>query len=485
MDVEPLATRQALRQRLSVVRRFRQALAADPSAFVAALRELPTRRDDAESLSAEVLPLAAACAWLEDNAEALLRPRRLGGHLFGGKPWWLWGVSSEIRRDPVGNVLVIGPGNFPLFLPGVQALQALTAGNRVWVKPSPTPGARQVMRQLAAALEAAGMPAESLTVLDPDPAALGGVNDLFATFDKAVLTGSEDTGRAVQARCAEHGIPCVMELSGCDSVHVLQTADLGLAARCIAFGLMLNNSATCIAPRRVFVKRDRINPLVELLVEQLGGEAGVSMSDATARRFDGLLDEWKSRGVTVRCGGPSRGGNVLPTVAVARDPFEPGFDGDVFAPLLLVSPVDDDVAGLNAVEASSGYRLGAAVFGAAADAERFARSLDVGCVVINDCVVPTADPRLPFSGRGRSGFGATRGEAGLLEMTRVKAIASRRRNVYPHLRPTGPHTAGMLRRLLEALYAPGVARRVQAAVGLLKLYRRQAADHDADQESPR
>ena len=80
-----------------------------------------------------MLPLAEACRFLEREAEAILAPRRPGRRAL---PLWLSRVRREIRREPLGVVLIIGPGNYPLLLPGVQLIQALAAGNAVLLKPA-------------------------------------------------------------------------------------------------------------------------------------------------------------------------------------------------------------------------------------------------------------------------------------------------------------------------------------------------------------
>src|SRR4051794_4878894 len=115
-----------IRDRLKVIRRFRHLLAANCEELAASVSRLQD-----ETLISEVLPLADACRFLERNAERILAPQRPGR---SGRPFWLWGVEVEIRREPCGVVLVIGPANYPLFLPGVQVLQALAAGNAVYVK---------------------------------------------------------------------------------------------------------------------------------------------------------------------------------------------------------------------------------------------------------------------------------------------------------------------------------------------------------------
>ena len=115
-----------LSERLARIRELRR-LIAEHASTLAEASASARRRPALESITAEVLPLAEACRFLEREAPSLLAPRRLGKRSL---PLWLSGVSPEIHREPIGVVLVIGPGNYPLLLPGVQmAISAMTALN--------------------------------------------------------------------------------------------------------------------------------------------------------------------------------------------------------------------------------------------------------------------------------------------------------------------------------------------------------------------
>lgn len=124
------------------------------------------------------------------------------------------------------------------------------------------------------------------------------------------------------------------------------------------------------------------------------------------------------------------------------------------------------------MQQSSAYALGAAVFGDEQAAKAFAARLLVGVVVINDVIVPTADPRLPFGGRGRSGFGATRGAEGLLAMTVQKAISVRKGKWLPHLeRPSkddGMLFAGFVRFLHAGSWSSRIAGMKQMTAAVRK-----------------
>ena len=382
------------RERLRPLKAFRHRCAAQARELADAIDS--QHRTPAEKLASEVIPLADAVKFLERNAARLLRPQRFGRR---GRPVWLGRMVLEVRREPLGVVLIVSPSNYPLFLPGVQVVQALAAGNAVLVKPAP--GQSAPMHRIRAMLD---VDEDLFAVL---PEAVGAVNEAVqAGADKVVLTGSAETGQAVLELLAPHLTPATMELSGHDAVFVCPDADLELVARSIAYALTLNGGATCIAPRRVFVPAQFV-PALE-----------VKLRDRLA----------------------------------ALNPLPP----------LSIVPVADMRHAL-ALNDECPYALGATVFGSASSAAEVAGRVNAGCVVVNDAIVPTADPRLPFGGRGRSGFGVTRGAEGLLEMTRVKAIATRGGAFRPHLEPPHALDEDLFRHYLTAAHGPSLADRARGA----------------------
>ena len=448
----------SIRERLRLVRRTRRALARD-GAEIAAAVDHPQRRSRAETLSAEVLPLADACRFLERRAAALLRPRRRTG--WG--PLWLGGTSLEERREPLGVILVIGPANYPLFLPGVQVLQALAAGNAVLWKPGA--GGAAVAHQLRRRLRRAGLSTGLLQVLPESTAAARAA--IAAGVDKVVLTGSARAGRAVLADLAPRLIPATMELSGCDAVFVRGDADVELTAKAIAFGLSLNGGATCMAPRRAFVA-STIAPAMETELGRRAAELpSVTLPEKTAAEVESVVRDALDRGARWIEGSLPRDGRMRPIVLAGAHPDMDLFSADLMAPVLGLATVEGDEEAL-AAAARSSYALAAAVFSRRGGRE-LAERVRAGVVVINDLIAPTADPRLAFGGRGESGFGLTRGAEGLLEMTALKTVVRRRTGLRPHLRPTGADDERALLALLRALHGgPGhwfSPRRARAADG--------------------
>lgn len=449
----------ALAERLATIRRLRQKIAADPEKFLASLARRPNRTP-AESLLAELLPLADACRFLERAASRLLAPKRLGRR---GRPAWLSGVAAEVRREPFGLVLIIAPDNYPLLLPGVQAVQALAAGNAVVIKPAP--GCGEAIACLAQALLAAGLPVELCQVLgetteDALAALAGGV-------DHVVLTGSAATGRAVLSELAPALTPAIMELSGNDAVFVFQGADLALAADALAYGLRLNGGATCIAPRRVFVPRGIALALEDELRRRLAAAAPVAVPASVRARLDPLLAEAERHGARFLPVRPEPSQAMLrPTAVLDADPGWGLLREDVFAPVLSMVPVRDMDEALT-LDARCPYALGASIFGPAAQARALAQRVRAGSVSVNDLIVPTADPRLPFGGHGQSGFGVTRGAEGLLAMTRIKTVSIRGGRFRPHYDPALAGELEAARAYLRAAHGKGAGARLSALARLV------------------
>ncbi len=444
---------QPVRQRLVLVRHLRHLIAQRADELVKTLPDT-ANRSRADTLVSEVLPLADACRFLERAAERLLAPKRLRRRY---RPLWLSGVMSEVHRQPWGLVLVIAPSNYPLLLPGVQLIQALVAGNAVLLKPGAGGlAAASMLKQLGGA---AGLDEALVQVLPEEP---GAASDAIACgVDKVVLTGSAETGVEVSTALAPHLTPATMELSGCDAAFVQSDADLELVVPALEFSLRLNGGATCIAPRRVFVDRRHTESLTTQLASRVEDMGLFAVNPKALQTAQQLVQQSCQRGARLVCGGfegerhmrPVILADVTPDMAVSRT--------DVLAPMLSLMGVDNDAVALKAAERCS-YALGAVVFGQEAAARAMATQVRAGVVVVNDVIVPTADPRLPFGGLGRSGYGVTRGAEGLLEMTTIKSLAVRRGRWRPHFEPPQAGHDALFHAYIQTVHSASWRQRLSA-----------------------
>lgn len=342
----------------------------------------------------------------EREAQRLLQPQKLS--LFN-VPLWIGSVHSYVERRPFGVVLIIGPGNYPLMLPGIQVVQALAAGNAVAIKPAP--GCTSVMCHFVSCLYRAGIPQGLVEILAEDAGPIAA----RAAFDLIVLTGSEQSGRAVARAAAETLTPTIMELSGADPVFVLEGANIDRVVKALLFGLRLNNGATCIAPRRVFATPEVARMIEKRLVRTLSGKK----TTVAPEQHDNCLD----RAILAAGGNVIRAGQA--TLYTGKETIAPVLEKDLFLPWIGIIAVNSLVVALT-YEQNCRFALGASIFGPERAARAFARSLPAGSICINDMIVPTADPRLPFGGARKSGYGVTRGREGLLAMTRPVTLSIRK-----------------------------------------------------------
>ncbi len=245
-------------------------------------------------------------------------------------------------------------------LAGIQAVQALTAGNAVVWKPGAggTPSAL-AFNQL---LDAAGFPPDLLVVLDETPTAAR--EAIAAGVDKVLVTGSAATGRAVLADLAPRIVPATLELSGCDAVFVLDGADLDLVARALLFGMRMNRGATCLAPRRVFVAEARAVDLEAALVGHRIAEPPIPVEPGRRAALAGVVVEAIERGAR-RIGPVSE---APPWIVAEARPEMRIMREDAFGPVLALMAVRDEDHALDAASACP-YALGASIFGPSDRAE--------------------------------------------------------------------------------------------------------------------
>ena len=206
----------------------------------------------------EVMVTCDAINYYADRARKFLAEKKFRPH---GPLTTTKKLSRVYRPYPV--VGVITPWNFPLLIPGVDAVAALLAGAAVVVKSSEvTPLSA---RELARGWERIGAPPvfACVTGLGATGAAV------VDSVDMVQFTGSTRTGRAIAARAGERLIPCGVELGGKDPAIVLADADLSRAANGIAWGALFNSGQACISVERVYVEAPAYDRFVALLTERV------------------------------------------------------------------------------------------------------------------------------------------------------------------------------------------------------------------------
>jgi succinate-semialdehyde dehydrogenase / glutarate-semialdehyde dehydrogenase len=370
---------------------------------------------------AEVDKCARGCDHYAEHAQAMLasQPRQTDASL------------SYVRFDPLGPVLAVMPWNFPFWQVFRFAAPALMAGNVAVLK-----HASNVPRcalAIAAVFEEAGFPRGVFSTLLVGSSAIPGlIGD--PRIAAVTLTGSDRAGSEVAERAGREIKRTVLELGGSDPFIVLGDADVPAAARAAADARLVNSGQSCIAAKRFIVVESVADAFIERFVAELssrrvgdplaretqvGPLARVDLRDALHRQ----VDESVKRGAALRTGGripPGDGAFYPPTLLAAVDRGMPAFDEETFGPVAAVVRAKDEADAVR-IANDSAFGLGASLWTRdRARAERIAAEIETGMVFVNGIV--QSDPRLPFGGIKRSGYGRELSEYGIREFVNVKSV---------------------------------------------------------------
>lgn len=408
-----------------------------------------------EGLTADILPLLAACRWHRKNLTRLLRPQRLRGG-----PIWMPGQRIVMHREPVGRVAIVATWNYPVQLLGIQLLQAIAAGNRVVVKPSErAPRTQGLLLQLA---RDAGLDERWLSWTSPEREA-GQALLIGERFDHIVFTGSTAVGREIAELAARSLTPTTLELSGRDSAFVLEDADVDLAARTLWYAMTINAGQTCMAPRRILVEEGASTRFTAALAPLAAAAKPRRLVDAeAAQRCWGLArDALGAGGRSVSGVAEAPNGAALRPLAIAECPADAGLvDGDHFGPVVAIVRVRDMTEALQ-IHHRCDQHLATSIFSRnPRRVDDLSAMLESTTITVNDALIPSAHPAAAVGGRGESGWGLSRGVEGLRAMTRPVHLSRTSWLRLPVETPSAKVLASM-RRMMRWLYG---GRRAVAAI---------------------
>ena len=366
------------------------------------------------------------CAWVCDyyaeHAE----------HFLASVPAPTDATISYWTHRPLGIVLGIMPWNFPFWQVVRFAVPALTAGNAVLLKHSPSvPGCAKVLAQIFAE---AGYPDGLLTNLVIDLEITGEVID-HPLVRAISLTGSVQAGRSVASRAGAGIKKCVLELGGSDPSVILADANIDDAVASCTLARTINSGQSCVAAKRFVVvepvREEFEAKLVVAMEATVMGDPLDSASDIGPLAREDLRDTLHNQvqrsvndGALLLTGGEppdEPGWWYPPTVLTNVGPGMAAYEEELFGPVASILPVCSEEEAIR-VANDTAYGLGASVYTAdSARGERIAAELiDAGNCFVNGIV--KSDPRLPFGGTKDSGYGRELSPLGILEFTYPKTI---------------------------------------------------------------
>ena len=336
-----------------------------------------------------------------------------------------------IRYQPLGIILAVMPWNFPFWQVFRFAVPCLMAGNVGLLKhasnvPQCALAISEVFRQAdvpEGAFQTLLIGSDQVTNLVADP-----------RVKAATLTGSESAGQSLAAIAGHHLKKVVLELGGSDPFIVLKSADLELAVSTAVTARVMNNGQSCIGAKRFILEEAIADQFIQKFVEQFKalkvGDPMQSDTDVGPLATPQILEDLDSQvkasvvaGAKVLVGGyrlPEKGNFYAPTILADIPLGAPPYQEEFFGPVALVfrvKNIDEAIALAN----STNFGLGASVWtNDFQEQEQAIEQIEAGSVFVNSMV--KSDPRIPFGGIKRSGYGRELGVEGIHEFVNIKTI---------------------------------------------------------------
>lgn len=338
--------------------------------------------------------------------------------------------KTLIKFQPIGVIGSIMPWNFPYWQALRFAAPSLVIGNTIVLKPASA--TTQCGIEIEKAFNRAGLPDGVFQTLVGDSSIAESLID--SDVNAITFTGSVPVGAKVAQRATSQVKKTVLELGGSDPFIVCEDADIEKASDGAVKGRFINCGQSCIASKRFIVVKIIANEFIEKFVQKADKlKVGDPLSDDTdigplvnasaLKKIDSQVKEAIREGGEVLIGGEKKGEkgyfysptvlkNVNPKMSIAQE--------EVFGPVAPIIVAGDEVEAIKLANDSE-YGLGASIWTQDLDkAERLSSGIESGIVSVNNVVA--SDPRVPFGGVKKSGFGRELSRYGMLEFVNIKSV---------------------------------------------------------------
>ena len=341
--------------------------------------------------------------------------------------------KSVVTFEPLGVIGSIMPWNFPYW----QALRfgapSLMAGNTIVLKPASATMGCGI--EIEKAFSRSGVPDGVFQTIVGDSSIADILID-SEDINAVTFTGSVPVGGKVAQRATSQIKKCVLELGGSDPFIVCEDADIEKASTGAVKGRFINNGQSCIASKRFIVTKKIANEFIEKFVQKTeklkvgdpiseDTDLGPVVNASGLKTIDSQVKDSVKEGAEILTGGEqvkirSKGYFYKPTIVKNVSPNMRMAQEEVFGPAAAVIVADGEIEAVRLANDSQ-YGLGASIWTQDLDkAENLSRMVRSGIVTVNNVVI--SDPRVPFGGVKKSGFGRELSRYGMLEFVNIKSV---------------------------------------------------------------
>ena len=351
-------------------------------------------------------------------------------------PVTMVGMSSFIKYESKGNILIIGPWNYPFQLAIYPLVYAIAAGNTAIIKPS----------------EFSSNTANAISIMikelfDENEVAVveGGIPEATALlalpFNHIHFTGSPKVGKIIMEAAAKNLTAVTLELGGKSPVIIDGSTNLNSTAEKVCWGKTLNSGQTCIAPDFALVQENALDGFVEGFkracekfydpdkkgIDQ-SKDYGRIINDTNFDRVQALLEDAKENGAKVEFGGEvnKQDRYIQPTLLSNINMEMKIMQDEIFGPIL---PVVSFKNKEDVTELLNSFPSPLALYIMSNNKDNTKYFLDhtvAGGTCINELMLTSVNPHLPFGGVNNSGVGKTGGKHSFMDFSNQRGVIKRK-----------------------------------------------------------